>query len=199
MDPLTIATYDGKAADFAAAQRDKVPAALRQLLKAHFRPGAPTADIGCGSGRDTAWLVANGFPTVGYEASAGMLAEARRAYPALDLRLGALPDLAGVVDQCYQNVLCSAVVMHLPSASLPAAVAELARVTAPTGRLVLTYRASETNEPREADGRLYSPISAGELAGLCAAVGLCVLHQTAEGDGGRPGVIWQILVAERST
>lgn len=89
--------------------------------------------------------------------------------------------------------------MHLPSASLPAAMAGLARVTAPAGRLVLTYRASQADEPREADGRLYSPISAGELAGLCVAAGLRVLHQAAEGDGGRSGVIWQILVAERKS
>ena len=38
----------------------------------HFHRGESTADIGAGSGRDLAWLVANGFPAVGYEPSAGM-------------------------------------------------------------------------------------------------------------------------------
>lgn len=199
MDQFTIATYDEHASDFAAAQRDKTPEALRRLILAHFRPGAPTADIGCGSGRDTAWLAGHGFPAVGYDASAGMLAEAQRAFPGLAFGLAALPELTGVTDGGYQNVLCSAVIMHLPQASLPAALGGLARILTPGGRLVLTYRGSQVAAPREPDGRLYSPIEPGELAQRCATVGLRVLHQAAEADGGRAGVVWQVLVAERSS
>jgi SAM-dependent methyltransferase len=198
MDQFTITTYDEHAQDFAAAQRDKTPEALRRLLLAYFRPGGPTADIGCGSGRDTAWLAGQGFAALGYDASAGMLREARRAFPGLEFGLAALPDLAGVATGSYRNVLCSAVIMHLPQASLPAALAGLARILVPEGRLVLTYRGSQATAPREADGRLYSPIEAHELARHCASVGLRMLHQTAAADGGRAGVLWHVLVAERS-
>lgn len=198
MDQFTIATYDKHAGDFAAAQREKTPEALRRLILAHFRPGAPTADIGCGSGRDTTWLVEHGFPVVGYDASAGMLVEARRAFPELEFGLAALPELTGVADGTYQNVLCSAVIMHLPQASLPAALGGLVRILMAGGRLVLTYRGSQVAEPREPDGRLYSPIEPGELARHCATVGLRVLHQSAATDAGRVGVVWHVLVAERS-
>lgn len=198
MDELTISTYDAQAARFAAAQRNKTPAALYRLLERTFIRGAPTADIGCGSGRDTAWLVANGFPATGYDASAGMLAEARAAYPALDLRLAALPELTVIPDRAYRNVLCSAVLMHLPAPAIAAASVALCRITAPGGRLVITYRASETADAREPDGRLYTPIDGAALAATCASCGLHVLSQTAEADGGRPGVVWHVLVAERA-
>ena len=52
-----------------------------------FRPGRPTADIGCGSGREVAWLSAHGFPAVvGYDPSTGLLSQARARYPHLTFR-----------------------------------------------------------------------------------------------------------------
>ncbi|RRR72277.1 MAG: methyltransferase domain-containing protein [Candidatus Viridilinea halotolerans] len=195
MDTTTLTTYDQQAATFAAAQRGKTPEALQRLILAYFRPGAPTADIGCGSGRDTAWLVANGFPAVGYDGSTGMLSEAQRAFPALTFQHATLPDLATIPPGQYQNVLCSAVIMHLPAASIPSAIANLARIMAPAGRLLLTYRASAAEGAREADGRLYSPITSAELAAYCKTTGLQVQHQASSADGGRPGVVWHVLVA----
>jgi hypothetical protein len=47
-----------------------------------------------------------------------MRAEALAAFPDLDVREAALPDLAGVPDGAYTNVLCNAVLMHLPAAEL---------------------------------------------------------------------------------
>ncbi len=196
MDALTIATYDAQAAAFAAAQRDKQPAALHNLLLRWFRPAAPTADIGCGSGRDTAWLNQAGFPTVGYDASLGMLAAARAAYPQLDLRQADLPELVGIADAAYNNVLCSAVLMHLPAAALVPALAALRRILAPAGRLVLTYRASQTPAEREPDGRLYTALAAADLLQHCHTLGLSPLFQSDEADGGRPGVTWSILVTQ---
>ena len=55
-DPATLAAYDRAAADYAEERHAQPPPAdMQALLLAHFRPGA-TADIGCGAGRDTAWL-----------------------------------------------------------------------------------------------------------------------------------------------
>jgi SAM-dependent methyltransferase len=100
-----------------------------------FHPGAPTADIGCGSGRDVAWLRDLGNQAVGYDASEGMLREARAAYPGIDVRHDSLPELASIPDGAYANVLCSAVLMHLPREDLITAAINLARILAPGGRL----------------------------------------------------------------
>ncbi len=71
-DLQTLQVYDERAEEFAARHHSTPPASLERLYQAirgFFHPGAPTADIGCGSGRDTAWLVANGYPAVGYDVS----------------------------------------------------------------------------------------------------------------------------------
>jgi SAM-dependent methyltransferase len=188
MDDQTITVYDAEATWIAARHREVLPTCTRALITAYFRPGAPTADVGCGSGRDMAWLCAVGFPTVGYDASAGMLAEARRVYPQCDFAQVSLPDLVGVPDAAYANLLCNAVLMHLPRASLPAAAQSLARILAPGGRLLLSYRPSTAADEREPDGRLFTSITPIELAQILAGAGLVLLCQEQRADEERPGV-----------
>jgi hypothetical protein len=61
MDQQTLAAYDLDAADFARQWHDQpAPYDLHALIGRFFRPG-PTADIGCGSGREVAWLAVHGF------------------------------------------------------------------------------------------------------------------------------------------
>lgn len=119
-----------------------------------FRQGR-TADIGCGSGREAAWLNAEGFSTVGYDASAGLLAEARARHPALDFRLATLPDLAEIAER-FDNVLCETVIMHLGREAIAPAVRRLFALVAPGGTLYLSWRVTEGVDQRDAHGRLYA-------------------------------------------
>lgn len=62
VDRTTLDAYDRAAASFAAEwHAQPTPTDLQEAVCRYFAPG-PTADIGCGSGRDTAWLDRNGFP-----------------------------------------------------------------------------------------------------------------------------------------
>ena len=125
------------------------------LLRRFFRPG-PTADIGCGSGRDTAWLNRNGFAAVGYDASEGLLAEARRRYPDLAFHSAALPGLTGIPDRSVVNVLCETVIMHLDPVTIPASVRRLLAILQDDGILYLSWRVTEHADRRDANGRLYA-------------------------------------------
>jgi trans-aconitate methyltransferase len=86
MDQQTLDAYDRDAAAFTADwDAQPTPADLQAAVLKFFRPGQ-TADIGCGSGRDTAWLVQIGFAAIGLDSSEGILAEARRLHPHIDFR-----------------------------------------------------------------------------------------------------------------
>src|SRR6516165_4260244 len=114
MDHRTLAAYDDSAAAFAADWHSQPPPAdLHALIRFYFRPGL-TADIGCGSGREVAWLDANGFAATGYDASGGLLTEARTRYPRLRFERAALPELTEIAGESFDNVLCETVIMHLP-------------------------------------------------------------------------------------
>lgn len=159
-DSRTMAAYDrspGSFADDWAAQ--PAPTDLYALIRRFFRPG-PTADIGCGSGRDAGWLAAQGFSTTGFDASAGLLAEASQRFPEVTFRQAALPDLAGIAGGAFQNILCETVIMHLPQAAIPVAVLRLVSLLAPGGVLYLSWRVTAGRDRRDEHGRLYAGFDA---------------------------------------
>lgn len=107
MDCTTLAAYDDAATAFADDWHAQPPPTdLHALIRHYFRPGL-TADIGCGSGREVAWLAANGFPAIGYDASEGLLCEARTRYPQHRFEAAALPALAPIASESFDNVLCA--------------------------------------------------------------------------------------------
>ena len=156
MDTPTLTAYDTNAAGYAAEWlAQDAPDDMHALLRTHFTPG-PTADVGCGAGRDTAWLTANGFDARGFDASAGLLAQARAAWPALRFDQAALPELDGVERGAFQNVLCETVIMHLDPAQIGPSVRSLRALLRPGGTLYLSWRVTDDASKRDPAGRLYA-------------------------------------------
>ena len=94
MDRPTLTAYDRDAEAFAKDWHEQPPPVdLHEIVQRFFVTGGMTADIGCGSGREVAWLNANGFPAEGFDASDGLLAEARTRYPQFRFTHAELPDL----------------------------------------------------------------------------------------------------------
>jgi SAM-dependent methyltransferase len=156
MDIKTLSAYDQNAATFAKDWHEQPPATdLHAFIHKYFRPGR-TADIGCGSGRDTAWLWSNGFPAVGFEPSKGLLAVARKRYPNIDFQVASLPELEGVPNDSFVNVLCETVIMHLEAELIAPSVHKLLDITEPGGTLYLSWRVTEGNDRRDEHGRLYA-------------------------------------------
>ena len=175
MDARTLAAYDTDAAAYAADWlAQDAPEDMHALLRAHFAPG-PTADIGCGAGRDTAWLAANGFDARGFDASPGLLAQARAAHPGLRFDAAALPELAGVERGAFRNVLCETVIMHLPPKQIGPSVRSLLALLEPGGTLYLSWRVTECEDQRDPAGRLYAAFDKS-LATSALAPGDAILH-----------------------
>ncbi len=162
-DDVTIATYDRAAAAFAQEWHDQPPPTdLHAIVRRFFRPGA-TADIGCGSGREVGWLTANGWLAVGYDASEGLLGEARRRYPECRFETAILPELAGIPEASFENVLCETVIMHLPASAIGASVRRLLSILKPGGVLYLSWRVTEGADLRDGQSRLYAAFDADRV------------------------------------
>jgi len=155
-DQATVGAYDAGAAAFAKDWHDQpAPVDLHALVKRYFHPGR-TADVGCGSGREVAFLAANGFDAVGYDASDALLEQARLRYPRLAFATAALPELKGVPDAVFDNVLCETVIMHLRRPQILDAVRRLLAILKPGGVLYLSWRVTDGVDQRDPKGRLYS-------------------------------------------
>jgi len=183
MDRTTIETYTGAAQRYAEEWASQPqPDDLYALLGRHFRQGGATADIGCGSGRDVAWLNANGYPAVGYDASEGLIGQAIAHYPQYSFGQAMLPELAGVPSAAFDNVLCETVIMHLPPAQIEAACTRLMDLLKPGGVLFLSWRVTEGDSVRDAAGRLYSAFEASTvrqaLTGTTLALDAAAVNQS---------------------
>ncbi|HLG82264.1 MAG TPA: class I SAM-dependent methyltransferase [Bradyrhizobium sp.] len=161
MDRATLAAYDNDAAAFAKDWHEQ-PAAtdLHDVVTRFFIRAGKTADIGCGSGREVAWLNANGFATDGFDASKGLLREARARYPHLKFLHAELPELDGIAPGSYDNVLCETVIMHLERAQIGPSVRRMLELLASCGILYLSWRVTEGTDLRDKQGRLYAAFDA---------------------------------------
>ena len=157
MDRPTIGAYDAGAERFAKEWHEQPPPVdLHQQVERFFRPGGRTADVGCGSGREVAYLAAAGYDAIGYDASDALLEHARTRYPRLAFATAVLPELDGVSGEAFDNVLCETVIMHLRRPQLLAAVRRLLAILKPEGVLYLSWRVTDGADQRDPHGRLYT-------------------------------------------
>jgi len=185
MDPQTLRAYDTGAAAFAEDWHTQpAPTDLHAIVRRFFVPG-PTADIGCGSGREVAWLCANDYPAVGYDASEGLLAEARTRYPTLAFHTAALPDLDALADASFANVLCETVIMHLPRAAIAPTVRRLMSLLEPEGILYLSWRTTKGADVRDGQGRLYTAFDRKLALDALAAATVLLDEQVVSASSGR--------------
>lgn len=162
MEPSHLDTvrqsYDVVAADYARSVKD--PAGLDPLSRAVLGAFAelvmsaglgPTADVGCGPGKVTAYLSRLGVSAFGVDLSPRMVGLARAAYPDLRFDVGSMSALeAG--DGELGGVLAFYSTHHLPPESLPVAFAEFRRALAPGGHLLLVTRVGEEEHQRRTYG-----------------------------------------------
>jgi SAM-dependent methyltransferase len=121
--------YDEPGNDTIAAEEPVVRALLDQL------PAGPVLDAACGTGRHAAHLCEQGRGVIGVDASQAMLDRAAAKLPDADLRLGELTALP-LADGEVAGAVCALALSHLPE--LRPAIAELARVLKPGGRLIVS-------------------------------------------------------------
>jgi SAM-dependent methyltransferase len=161
MDRATLAAYDGEAAAFAREwHAQPAPVDLQEIVARFFIRGGATADIGCGSGREVAWLNGYGFPAHGFDASDGLLAEARARYPHLDFAHAELPELDGIAAGSFDNVLCETVIMHLDRAQIAPSVRRMGDIVRPGGIFYLSWRVTDGADQRDTHRRLYAAFDA---------------------------------------
>lgn len=153
MDADPRAAYDAVAADYARLLMDDTDelaakpgdrAWLDGFVARLDGVGLPpqVLDLGCGPGRVTAYLAsrAPGVEVVGCDPSAGMLAEARRRFPALAFHVGSWTS-PGVPSGSLGGLLGWYSLIHTPPADRPAALASAYDALAPGGWLLLAFQA----------------------------------------------------------
>jgi len=189
--------------------RELVPAydSVRGGIAAHFSQAFPRGgrvlDIGSGSGRDAAGLVAEGFEAWGVEPIEAFRQASVERHPELSARVlgGALPDelpAAVVLGGRFDGVLLAAVLQHLPRHRIIEAVLSLKDLLLPGGRALVSVpldRPGLSTDDRDDRGRLFTRLAPSELQLLFERAGFALLDSWQDADArGRPGHSWSVLL-----
>lgn len=100
-------------------------------------PGARVLDVGCGTGALTACIAARGYEVSGIDASADMVAAARRAHP--DISFAQADACTFLLDNPVDVVFSNAVFHWVDRERQPELVENIARNLVPGGQLVCEF------------------------------------------------------------
>jgi len=184
----TIRTYDHTAADFAARWFDTRLTESMSRFAGRLGPGARVLDVGCGPGRDTAWLAEQGFDAWGVDLSYGMLLEglARGVRsPLIQADMAHLPFRTG----SFAGLWVCASLLHIPKAQAGDVLRELARVVQP-GHILVAVKRGEGEAWTESAGggqRFFAYYSPAEIQLLMERSGFEVLDWWQSQDHHLPG------------
>jgi 2-polyprenyl-3-methyl-5-hydroxy-6-metoxy-1,4-benzoquinol methylase len=144
-------------------------------------PGLRVLDIGCGVGRWSRWLAAQGAQVMGIDVSPTMIAEARRRVQQAGLSARcrfAVQDLESLdAGGPYDLVLAVTVLQHvLDDERLAAGLSRMVRHLTPGGRMLL-LEAAPTRLNRRCDSAIFTARTRDRYQALFAGSGL-TLHTT---------------------
>jgi SAM-dependent methyltransferase len=159
-------------------------AAILQPAVARVPPPARVLDLGCGSGRDLAWLKKRGYTAFGIEA-APELARLARQYSGCPI---VAADFTTYPFNRFQADLVIAVgsLVHLPPDPLKACLQHLKKgLTSsrqgpqPCGHLYLSFKIGATS-PYAVEGRVFYPWRDEELRAILLDQGFQIVHNCSQ-------------------
>lgn len=151
MDPFSVAAirsaYDAVAGTYVTAFGDDLQqlpldvAVLEDLAERAPSPG-PILDVGCGPGQVAHWLAGTGRSVIGIDIALRMLDLARSGSSGLSVMAGDMRALPIRQSSCA-GVVAYYSLQHLPRLALGSFLAEMRRVMAPGGLLVVAAHQGE--------------------------------------------------------
>lgn len=180
--------YDQVAGQYARRNGEMTPDLLSfasdfaRLFSSSDRPLTPDVrilDIGCGAGRDLAWMQEH-FPNCfGADLTMGMLTEARQVTHASLCQADMLQ--MPFFTACFGAVWCAAALLHIPHAEASIAVSEFARVLLPGGLLHISVQkgVGEGMERSSYDPpvmRFYSRYDTNEMDEMLVNAGFAIVE-----------------------
>ena len=195
--PGTTAFYDR----WAVAGEEAARSAMSRHFESAFAPGARVLDVGCGKGRDVVALLDMGFDAYGVEPNEAMRSRAIARDARLPGRIAdaALPGLGQPFGGGFDAVACSAVLMHLSAAALPASLAALAAVLRPHGRALVAVPEMLPEllvDGHDPDGRAFANHSPEHVQSLMAKAGFA-LRLREDIPAPSTDTRWRVLLFER--
>ena len=196
----TVQSYDHIAGKYAAKWFDK------PVMEPHLNRFIPlvqdrgwVVDVGCGPGRDLAYLLKHGVPTIGIDLSMNMLVEALRMVPEGAYILADCRQLPFRTDSLAGIWACASL-LHLPRSDFALALSEFARVLY-RGHLFLGLKEGDGEQwTRGTDGsdRFFTYYRPSEIESALGRAGFELIELIRNIDPSAAGTTWINAYAEQA-
>lgn len=203
IDKTTIDTYSDNAEEFANRYESVSVSQQLKLFLKYLPAGGRILEIGCGSGRDAAFLLDQGFDVTAVDASNKLLSLAAKYHPQLQGKLykasAPFSESYPFMNKKFDGAVSMAMIMHLSDASFSRFLSQLANLVKPNGILFLSSSAGRTglNNKRDPKQRLYIERSLDSIAKFASREGFSLLHTHTDHDLFGRNISWHGIVFRR--
>jgi SAM-dependent methyltransferase len=205
MDRKLISYYDQEAkrlcAKYESADMSQIHAWLNEVIPA----GSRILELGCGSGREAAFLHSKGYRVLATDGSEAILREAISFHPELQGVISRLtiPAAFPFRDASFESVLAIGVLMHLQEEDIQLTVNEVSRVLTASGCFVFSVPGSRDDldaNGRDIGGRQHTFLHESRWTELLGAAGLEIVTRRKSQDSlGRAGITWVAYLAKKGS
>ena len=203
MGHSTLNYYNQNALNAAERYESADVTQLHDFLSAGLKPGGRLLELGCGSGRDAAFMVRQGFHVLATDGCAAMVEQAKHHHPELAAHVACLklPDELSNYLGPFDGIYAVAVLMHLTVEEIEWTIRAVHSLLRPTGRFVFSVpvlRDDVMANEFDAKGRRFTALSPDGWEALCLNQHLQIVRTMTCEDGlGRGGVVWMNCLAEK--
>ena len=192
----TLTYYNENAEAFIAGTQNADLSAQYQFFLRHLAPGGKLLDLGCGSGRDSAYFASLGFAVTAVDGSEALCKRVKAHYgiDAQCIRFEAL-DFAEEFDAIW----ACASLLHVEKAQMPAILRKVSRALKPGGVLSASFKYGQAE--RVQGGRFFSDYTEADLPTLLTPENQLTLLEykiTEDVRPDHPNERWLNLVAKKA-
>ncbi len=176
---------------------------LQRILLETFSKNSNLMEIGCGSGRDAAFMLKNGYHVLGIDASKNMIYEAKKLHPELKeiLKVSIVPEDLDFKESYFDGIYSIATLMHLKESDIDKTLAKIYKFLKNKGRLLFSVsvnRSDLNQDHNDEKGRLFTILDQDKWIDICLSKGFKILKTEISNDGlKRDNIKWLTCIMEK--
>ncbi|MBU3015650.1 class I SAM-dependent methyltransferase [Poseidonibacter lekithochrous] len=173
-----------------------------KLLIETFKKESKILEVGCGSGRDAAYMIKNGYSIIATDGSKEMIEEAKNIHPELSKKLlyKSLPNDLNF-EMKFDGIYSIATLMHLSENDLNKTISKIYNLLEHNGKFLISVSLSRDDINEEGfdnKGRFFLILTLENWINICESIGFRILYTYINKDGlQRDGIEWLTLVAQK--
>ncbi|MEA1876583.1 MAG: class I SAM-dependent methyltransferase [Bacteroidota bacterium] len=202
MDPSSIKYYDQNASRLVPEYHSAEVSGIHTLLGKWLPKGGDVLEIGCGAGRDAAYMASMGCKVVATDASESMVSYSHGYFQKLGISDGIalhqaafpLPPSHNLLSDRFDAVVSMAVLMHIPNSELFEFAIQVRTILKFKGIFVCSF--CNSREPTDDDTRLFVSRETSEVQLFFERIGFHLLFSGSNEDGLGRDIKWHTLIFE---